>query len=388
MYPRISDFFNDLFGTNWNLPIQSYGFFLALTFLVAAILLKNEFKRKEIHGILSPIKKKFVLGKPASITELLLSAIYGFILGYKVIGIILEYNSFSINPQDYLFSLKGNLLGGLLFAAFHIYRNYIKKERKKLANPESIIKLVPLSEMTATLIIIAAVSGIIGAKIFHQLEYMDEFLADPITALFSFSGLTFYGGLITAAITLMIFCKRNNIQWSELADAAAPALMIGYAIGRIGCQVAGDGDWGIVNLAAQPEWLSFLPEWTWAYDYPHNVLSQGIHIPGCDGIYCYHLIEPVFPTPIYETSLCFIMFLSLWWMRKRIKISGILFSIYLIFNGIERFFIEKIRVNSTYKLLNTEVTQAELIAIALILMGIIGIIYFKRKNTLNIKSQC
>lgn len=386
MYPRISDFFNDVLGTNWNLPIQSYGFFLALTFLVAAVLIKKEFKRKEKDGILEPLKRKIVIGKSASISELSLSALYGFIIGFKIIGIILDYNTFALNPQDYLFSLQGNIFGGILIAAYHVYRNYAKKQKKKLTNPETVIKLIPLSEMTATLIIIAAISGIIGAKIFHQLEYIDEFLANPIEALFSFSGLTFYGGLITAAITLIIYCKKNNIPWSELADAVAPALMIGYAIGRIGCQVSGDGDWGIVNLAAQPDWLSFLPEWTWAYDYPNNILSQGMRIEGCDGIYCYRLNQPVFPTPIYETTVCFLMFLGLWGLRRKIKVSGILFSIYLILNGFERFFIEKLRVNSTYLLLNTEITQAEIISTSLILMGIIGIIYFKRKNILNIKS--
>lgn len=386
MYPRISDFFNDVLGTNWNLPIQSYGFFLALTFLVAAVLIKKEFKRKEKDGILEPLKRKIVIGKSASISELSLSALYGFIIGFKIIGIILDYNTFALNPQDYLFSLQGNIFGGILIAAYHVYRNYAKKQKKKLTNPETVIKLIPLSEMTATLIIIAAISGIIGAKIFHQLEYRDEFLANPIEALFSFSGLTFYGGLITAAITLIIYCKKNNIPWSELADAVAPALMIGYAIGRIGCQVSGDGDWGVVNLAAQPDWLSFLPEWTWAYDYPNNILSQGMRIEGCDGIYCYRLNQPVFPTPIYETTVCFLMFLGLWGLRRKIKVSGILFSIYLILNGFERFFIEKLRVNSTYLLLNTEITQAEIISTSLILMGIIGIIYFKRKNILNIKS--
>lgn len=386
MYPRISDFLNDVLGTNWNLPIQSYGFFLALTFLVAAIIIKKELKRKETHGILEPLKRNFVIGKAASIPELILAGLYGFILGFKIIGILLNYSDFALNPQEYLFSLKGNIISGLIVAAYQIYRTYIKKEKKKLSNPESVIKLIPISNITTNLIIIAAISGIIGAKIFHQFEYPNEFLSDPIEALFSFSGLTFYGGLISAAITLIIYCKKKNIPWSEVADAAAPALMLGYAIGRIGCQVSGDGDWGIVNLAAQPDFLSFLPEWTWAYDYPNNILSQGIRIPNCDGIYCYKLVEPVFPTPLYETSLCFVMFLGLWGIRKKLKISGMLFSIYLILNGIERFFIEKIRVNSTYTIFGTEITQAEIISFTLILIGILAIFYFNKKHLSNIRS--
>ncbi|MBC35014.1 MAG: diacylglyceryl transferase [Bacteroidetes bacterium] len=387
MYPRVTDFFNDIFGTSWNLPIQSYGFFLALTFVVASLLIRKELKRKEKTGIVEAIKKKAIIGRPATISELLTTALAGFIIGFKIIGLIFDYDQFSLNPQEYIFSLEGNLIGGAALAIIQTFRLYKNKEAKKLDKPEKVIKLVPLSELTNTLIIIAAVSGIIGAKIFHQLEYPEEFFADPIGSLLSFSGLTFYGGLITAALALTWYCKKNNIPWSELADAVAPALMIGYAIGRIGCQVSGDGDWGIVNLAQQPEWLSFLPEWTWAYDYPNNVLSKGIPIEGCEGIYCYKLAEPVYPTPIYETTMCSIFFGVLWFLRKRIKVSGVLFSMYLIMNGFERFIIEKIRVNSTYEIIGFEITQAEIISSILILLGIAGIIYFKKKNLLNIKQD-
>lgn len=376
MYPRISDFINDVFGTNINLPIQSYGFFVAMAFLVGALILYYELKRKENEGVIPIQFKKVLKGKPAGIFELLISFILGFIVGYKISGAVLNYSTFAQQPGDFIFSLKGNLWGGLIFGAYSLYSNYRAKKKIQLENPILEEVKVHAYELTASLIFIAAVSGIIGAKIFHQLENFNEFLADPIGSLLSFSGLTFYGGLIVAGLTLVVYANKKNIPKAHLADAIAPVLMIGYAIGRIGCQVAGDGDWGIVNLEPKPEWLSFLPNWLWAYDYPHNVLNMGIFIDGCVGPHCFHLANPVFPTPVYETITCLLMFLGLWFSRKRIKIPGILFSSYLILNGIERFFIEKIRINETYTIFNSHITQAEIISVLLIIAGIISIFLF------------
>ncbi|OPZ98819.1 MAG: Prolipoprotein diacylglyceryl transferase [Bacteroidetes bacterium ADurb.Bin408] len=204
-------------------------------------------------------------------------------------------------------------------------------------------------------------------------------MRDPVEAIFSFSGLTFYGGLIVCTITLLWYGKKNGIPPLVFADAAAPAVMLGYAIGRIGCHVSGDGDWGIVNTMPMPQWLSFLPDWLWAYDYPHNVLNEGIHIEGCMGKYCSVLENPVFPTPLYETLTCILFFLVLWAIRKRIKTHGLLFSIYLMLNGTERFFVEKIRVNEVYHIFGRNITQAEIISVILFLIGTSGVIYFTRK---------
>ncbi len=387
MYPKISDFINDVFGTHINLPIQSYGFFVATAFIVAAIILYHELKRKENLGLIPVQIKKRLIGKAPKIEQLILPFVLSFILGFKLIGAIINYSYFTVHPNDFLFSLQGNIWGGLIFGAYSAYSSYRKNKKAQLDEPIWQEEELHAYELTGTLVFIAAIAGIIGAKVFHQLENFNEFLADPIGSLLSFNGLTFYGGLIVAAITLIIYAKKNKIPWPELADTVAPALMIGYAIGRIGCQVAGDGDWGIVNLAPKPEWLSILPDWMWAYDYPHNVLSQGIPIEGCTGPHCFRLAQTVFPTPIYETTVCFIFFLGLWFTRKRFKTPGVLFSVYLILNGIERFFIEKIRVNETYHIFNTEITQAEIISVLLIILGILGIFLFTKSHKLKTKKQ-
>jgi prolipoprotein diacylglyceryltransferase len=119
----------------------------------------------------------------------------------------------------------------------------------------------------------------------------------------------------------------------------------------------------------------------WAFNYPHNIINEGIPIADCTGAHCFVLEHPVFPTPIYETILCTLFFLVLWRMRKRLKYAGHLFSIYLILNGLERFLIEIIRVNQRYTLTgNLALTQAQIIAIGLVITGIVLHYYFKKQS--------
>lgn len=381
MYPRISDFINDIFGTSINLPIQSYGFFLAMAFFTAGMILRSEFARMEKIGQVSATKKKVTIGKPASFTELLLTFIISIIIGFKLTGLIVFYDQFSENPQEFIFSGEGCYLGGIILAIGITYYQYYAKKSKRLDVPKTTEVIVPAKDQMWPVLFIAVVFGIIGAKIFHQLENWDDFIADPVGSMLSFSGLTFYGGLIVSTFAVAYYGEKNGIKWRHMADAVAPSLIIAYGIGRIGCQVAGDGDWGIVNTMAQPGWLSFLPEWTWAYDYPHNILNEGIPIEGCNGPHCYKLAEPVFPTPIYETTMAGIIFVILWSIRKRITIPGSLFAIYLMFNGLERFLIEKIRVNNKFDFLGLEVTQAEIISTILFTIGLSLLVYlFVKRN--------
>ena len=144
--------------------------------------------------------------------------------------------------------------------------------------------------------------------------------------------------------------------------------MLSYAVGRIGCQVSGDGDWGIVNHTAKP--FSWIPDWTWAYTYPNNVNEAGVKIADCIGKYCHELPEGVYPTAFYETIVCTGLFAILWMVRKKLKVPGTIFALYLMLNGMERFFIEKIRVNVKFEFLGMQVTQAEIISTGLFLTGL------------------
>lgn len=424
MYPTISEFLKTL-GINLPLPIQTFGFFVALAFLSAAYILSRELRRKEKEGLLKKTSKRVTVGRPATGLEYLTSGIIGFVLGFKLVHLITDYSQFVSDPQGSLLSTEGNLLGGLLGATGLVYWRYRESEKQRLDKPKEVTVEVHPEDHMGQIILLGVVGGLVGAKIFHNLENLDEFMADPVGSLFSFSGLTFYGGLILAAYLIIRYARKNGLSAIHLCDAAAPALILAYGIGRIGCQAAGDGDWGILNsayvttpdgttiLATGPEFEeradtyleyykqsfegvkeinqvsdiphkpviapSWLPVWMVASTYPHNVNSDGIPIAGTDGgKWNRRLPLPVFPTPFYETVMSLLIFGVLWLIRKRIIIPGMLFSIYLVFNGTERFFIEKIRVNT--ELFGMGITQAEIISFALILLGIAGIIYTRRHH--------
>lgn len=377
MYPNLYYAFKDLFGVNWTglRFVNSFGFFVALAFIGAAWTLTMELKRKSRQGLLSYEEQKIVIGQPASTSSLLLNFLLGFILGYKIIG---AFISKAENPQEFIFSSQGSWFAGILLGGLFAFLKWYEKNKQKLAKPEErVIRLWP-HDRVGDLVIFAALFGFAGAKIFHNLENWNELMRDPVGSLLSFSGLTFYGGLICAALAIWWYAKKHNIAFWHLNDAAAPGLMLAYAIGRIGCQVAGDGDWGIVNTKPNP--FSWLPNWMWSFNYPHNVVGEGVVIPGCVGQYCAQLPEAVYPTPFYETVMCMLLFAFLWSIRKKIKTPGILFSIYLIVNGIERFFIEKIRVNTKYDIDGFHPTQAEIISTLMVLGGIGLIVYLTKKK--------
>lgn len=379
MYPKISDLINDLLGTHINLPIQSYGFMVALAFIAAGWVVYSELKRKHLQGLLPLTEKKTITGKPATPSELATSFIFGYFLGLKLFGMINNYSYFADHPQEYLLSWQGSHPGGVILGILSSVWTWYDKHKKRLPQPKTeILKLAP-QQLTLNFLVIAAAFGILGAKLFDVIEHLDEFFRDPLGTLFSFSGLAFYGGLIVAAFAVVVYARRNGIDWYHIADVAAPALMLAYAVGRIGCQLSGDGCWGIPNPYTKPEWLAFLPDWMWAFNYPHNIINEGIPIPDCSGAHCFVLEQPVFPTPIYETLTCTIFFFILWALRKRLKYAGQLFSIYLILNGTERFLIEIIRVNQRYALTeNLALTQAQIIAIALIITGIVLFFHFRK----------
>lgn len=381
MYPTISHLIFDLFGVQIPLPIQTFGFFVALAFLTASWLLLLELKRKEKKGIIASTIVKQLIGQGITKSDILSSLISGFLIGFKGVEAVFNYGDLVANPQTFVLSSKGHLLGGIIIAALFVFLKYREKSKTKLESPKWIEKEVHPYELVGNMTIIAAIAGIIGAKLFHNLENIGDFIADPIGQLLAFSGLTFYGGLVGGAAGVIWYGKKYGIKPLTLADATAPGLMLAYGIGRIGCQVSGDGDWGVPNIAAKPDWLSFLPDWMWSYNFPHNVINAGIPMQDCGEKfwypYCYELAQPVFPTAFYETILATIIFTILWTIRKRINIAGLLFSTYLTLNGIERFFIEKIRVNTKYDILDG-ITQAEIISFCLILIGVLGCFYLFR----------
>ena len=273
--------------------------------------------------------------------------------------------------------MYGAIVG--IVVAILLYLSYKKDTgRDKSSLPKKV--LVHPYQRVGTLITLAAVFGILGSRLFSVLENFSDFMKDPIGQLFSGSGLTIYGGLILAFTVLYFYTKKKLFHPIHLMDAAAPALILGYGVGRMGCQFSGDGDWGIVNEAVKPAWFPF-PDWAWSNHYPRNVLNDGTLIPDCIGDYCHQLVPGVYPTPIYEIIYSILAFILIWSIRKKIKTPGIIFFIYLLFTGIGRFFIEFIRVNPRYNYFGFDLSQAQYIAIAFIIISIFGI--FRLTNSAN-----
>ena len=386
MYPTISHLIADLFGINIPLPIQMFGFWVAMAFLTAAWLLSIELKRKEKEGTLKVFKTNELIGSKLSVNNIFSTFISSFLIGFKLIEACFHYSDLVANPQLFILSLRGHLWGGILLGLISVYIKWKENQKNILPEPKLIKKDIHPYELVGNITLIAAIFGVIGAKIFHNLENIGDFLTDPIGQLISFSGLTFYGGLIGGAISVIWYTRKYKINTLELCDATAPSLMIAYGIGRIGCQMSGDGDWGITNLSPKPEWLNILPDWMWSYNFPHNVINAGIPMQDCGekfwSPYCYELAHPVWPTAFYEVIMASVIFTLLWRIRKHIQIPGILFCIYLVLNGVERFFIEKFRINTKYDILGG-ITQAEIISFCLIIIGISGCFLLFKRNRIN-----
>lgn len=327
-----------------------------------------------------------------------------------------------------IFKTFGFLVAISFIAAARATTSELKrKEKQGLLHP--IIKAVKVKEKTADgsivtvvkdmkmyphqliteIVFAAAIGGIIGAKLFNAFETWSDFIQDPIGSLFSRSGLTFYGGFIVATIVLYYYARKYKIGFKHLCDAAAPAIMLAYGIGRLGCQFSGDGDWGIYNTAyvtqadgalraATPADANYvhqmiggtpgisyvapagMPRWLVAMNYPHNVGYEGVAIAGCKGEYCNVLPVAVFPTPIYEFVAGMLLFGLMWAVRKRLKYPLHMFGLYLIFAGVERFLVELIRVNSKYDFGFVRPSQAELISVILFVAGMGLLLFYKPKG--------
>lgn len=212
--------------------------------------------------------------------------------------------------------------------------------------------------------LLALVCGIAGAKLFHLLEYPEIFRRDPLGAIFSGEGLTFHGGLLVATGAIALYTRIRRVRFLALADALAPALILAYGIGRIGCQLAGDGDYGIPSK---------LP---WAMSYPNGTVPtlSNINIELRNKYIEMYPGEPipydikVHPTPVYETLASFLIFGVLYMLQRRSGMrEGGLFGLYLILQGAERFLIEFIRLNPLY----WGLSQAQWVSLGMIGMGAI-----------------
>lgn len=201
-----------------------------------------------------------------------------------------------------------------------------------------------IQETLASLVTYSVLAGLIGARVNYMIEHRSEIatIGGFFSMLFSRSGLTVYGGLIAGTLTAIVYSRRNNLDVPKILDAGAGAICIGYFFGRLGCQLAGDGDYGIP---------SDLP---WAMAYPEGTVPTPIR---------------VHPTPVYEMILYILIFIILRLAQKRLS-PGKTFALFLVLAGIERLMIEFIRTNPPVWI---GLTEAQIVSLILIVAGLVSL---------------
>jgi phosphatidylglycerol:prolipoprotein diacylglycerol transferase len=195
----------------------------------------------------------------------------------------------------------------------------------------------------------ALVGGIVGSRVYFLVQNYDDVKHDLLGNLFSGAGLVWYGGAIGGALAVLAWARYRDFLSLTLLDVAAPALALGYAIGRCGCQLSGDGDYG-------KPW-----DGPWAMSYPDGTVPTD---------------RTVHPTPVYETLAMGLGAWILWQLRDRVR-AGVLFAIYLVYAGTERFLVEFIRRNSED---SVGLTNAQLESLAMMVIGTIWIAIVVRRH--------
>jgi phosphatidylglycerol:prolipoprotein diacylglycerol transferase len=229
----------------------------------------------------------------------------------------------------------GLMVATALICAFFILRADFARRRVS-ADAEAIIGITGLS-------------GLAGSRLYHLLETPREFFADPWPQLFSTMGFAFVGAIIGGFLALVLLARKFRMSPLLMLDAASPAAAMGYGIGRIGCLISGDGDYGIPTS---------LP---WGMSFPNGIVptTQRVH-----------------PTPIYEFLVAILIFWILWRLGARgLKThapDGIIFAAYLVLTGIARFLVEMIRINprSFYGL-----TNAQAASVVSVIAGVVLFVY-------------
>jgi phosphatidylglycerol:prolipoprotein diacylglycerol transferase len=229
---------------------------------------------------------------------------------------------------------------GLFVAAYVLQADFLRRK----------------ADADAFLIIgVAGLAGILGARLYHVLETPGEFFANPWPMIFSRYGFAWFGGLIGGFVALILMARREKIPMLEFLDACSPAACVGYAIGRIGCLLAGDGDYGIPTS---------LP---WGMSFPNGV------VPTTDRVH---------PTPLYEFFAWMLIAFILWKLgnsaiQKGERTRGRIFCYYLLLTGVARFLVEVIRINPRSFL---GMSNAQTASVASVIFGLVLFVSLRKKS--------
>jgi phosphatidylglycerol:prolipoprotein diacylglycerol transferase len=275
----------------------------------------------------------------------------------------------------------------MMAIAFLTALNFFSKEVKRRGWDEKHVTWITM---------IALIGGVAGSKLFSIFEDWHAFTVNPFGTLFSPSGLTFYGGFIVSTLGIAYYLKKKKLSFYQFADIIAPTVFIAYGIGRIGCQLAGDGDYGIPTKlpwgayyykgTAKPtyvmeDYFKRFPDEraVWKYD-SLKAIPAGIDAMG-QSYNRFDEVTPCHPTPIYELIFATGAFIFLWNKRKKYQDQrGKLFGLTIILMGIERLLVEFLRINPLY----FSLSMAQWISVMLILYGIY--LFYIRKPSGTAKS--
>jgi len=204
------------------------------------------------------------------------------------------------------------------------------------------------------IICIAGMAGIVGARLYHVLESPAEFFANPWPMIYSRFGFAWFGGFLGGFAALLVLAWRERIPTLTFLDACSPAACVGYAIGRIGCLLSGDGDYGVPT------------DLPWGMSFPNGVVPTA---------------ERVHPTPLYEFFIWMLIAYALWRVGARAlqqqKGSGLVFCGYLVLTGVARFLVEMIRINPRSFL---GMSNAQAASVLSVLLGTVLYLFFLRKS--------
>ena len=230
---------------------------------------------------------------------------------------------------------------GIVFACgFIVAGAVLARQLKELGKPV---------DWAYEMILCALVGGVVGARVYYIAANYDAVKHDLLGHLFSGAGLVWYGGAIGGAIAVVGWAYYRRMLNLQLLDLCAVPLTVGYAVGRIGCQISGDGDYG-------RSW-----DGPWAMAYPKGTVPT------------HHTVQP---TPIYETLAMGLIAYALWRLRHRFR-PGILFALYLVLTGIERFLVELLRRNPADVL---GITQPQFISLIAVVAGVAWIVVASRRG--------
>jgi phosphatidylglycerol:prolipoprotein diacylglycerol transferase len=247
-------------------------------------------------------------------------------------------------------------IGGVTIQTFGIFfaLNFISWG---LVAAKRLVELDKPIDWAYEIVIAAVIGGLIGARAYYLIQNHGSLHGSLLGNVFGGAGLVWYGGLLGGTIAVLLWAKWRDFFSLQLVDIAAVGLPLGYAIGRIGCQVSGDGDYGKV---------SHLP---WAMGYPDGTT------PTAPGV-------TVGPTPIYETLSMGLVAWLLWSWRDRFR-PGVLFALYLVLAGIERFLVEFIRRNDH---VFAGLTAAQLESLGLVVVGLVWLVLAERSGGLRARA--